>query len=464
MKKTRAAIAALLLVSSVCGMTACGGDQSSYKTLDSATAAEVAQIAAEDPRLTGELENKEIHWMANWDINPDATGKSTPIELAIFQSRYGGKVIYHSVDWNSRYDSLANAINGDQGIDFFPASDLDAFPNGAIKNMFAPIDDYIDFEDPLFKDMKKTMDLFQWKGKHYVIANSVSGDNCCVIYNRETFEENGLEDPATLFAEGKWTWETFEKQLAQFCNAEENQFGIDGWWFESGLSATCGVPYVGIQDGKLVNNLKDPAIERLQNWMFGLGSKGYVAIGVGDYGWEIHPEYIGEGKMLYFPAGLWNLYCERNGESASWEKTFGEKAMFVPMPKDPNASEYYIPCGLDGYVMVRGGKNPEGVAKFAACKRMTITNERANAIGTEQMIKDYGWTQEMVDMKKKCDELAMANPHYDFYTGTSKDVTDLLDAGENSVRVAAKGSTPWSESLSVIYAAIDSFLNDYNNS
>ena len=250
-----------------------------------------------------------------------------------------------------------------------------------------PIDDYIDFEDPLFKDTKPISDLFMWNGKHYVIANNVTGDNCVVIYNRETVEENGLKDPAKLFAEGKWDWNTFTDELKQFADPENGQFGLDGWWFEAGLSATTGVPYIGMENGKLVSNLKDPAIERVQNWFYELGTSNCVAIGVGDFGWTTHKEYIGEGKELFYPCGVWALLND------SWKKDFGENAMFVPMPKDPEAKDYYIPCGLDGYVMVKGGHTPEGVAKFAACKRMMITNQRADEIATELLYTDYGWTK-----------------------------------------------------------------------
>ena len=460
MKKSRFAIAALLLtVMTGSLLTGCGSESSYDKPLDSATAAEVAELAAKDDRLTGELENKTIKWMANWDINPDSTGKSTPIELAIFQDRYQGVVEYHTVDWDNRFDNLTTAITGGEGIDFFPAGDLDAIPRGAIKDIFVPIDDYIDFNDPLFADVKAACDLFQWKGKHYVIVNNITGDNCVVIYNRDTIAENGLKDPAKLFEEGNWTWDTFTEDLQQFVDPTNNQFGIDGWWFEAGLSGTVGVPYIGLENGQLVNHLKDPAIERLQDWMYTLGTTNCVAIGVGDYGWNAMPNYIGEGKTLFYPCGAWALYND------TWKNDFGENAMFVPMPKDPEASEYYIPCGIDGYVMVKGGQNPEGVAKFAACKRMAITNERANEIATEQLYKDYGWTDEMVTMLHKCHEMAQANPHYDFSNAVSSDVSSILDANEpGGIRAAAKGNAKWSESLGVMYSVIDAYVNDANAS
>ena len=132
--------------------------------------------------------------------------------------------------------------------------------------------------------------------------------------------DSAIKHAEKLFNEGKWDWKAFQDSLQQFVDPENGQFGIDGWWFEAGLSATCGVPYIGLKDGKLVNNLKDPAIERLQNWMFELGTTNCVAIGVGDYGWTAMPNYIGEGKTLYYPCGAWALYND------TWKKDFGENA------------------------------------------------------------------------------------------------------------------------------------------
>ena len=459
MRKIRFAVASLLIASMSVGMLGCSGGESSVgKQLESHVASQVQDIAQSDSRLTGDLgENKTIKWLANWDINPDSTGKSTPIELELFHDRYDGKVEAKVVDWNDRYDALTNAINGDEGIDFFAAGDMDGFPIGAIKDLFVPIDDYIDFTDPLFADMKETMDMFMWQGKHYVIVNSVTGDRCVCIYNKDTIEENGLKDPAKLFEKGEWNWDTFTDMLKQFVDPENKQYGIDGWWFEAGLSASCGVPYVGIKDGKLVNNLKDPAIERVQNWMYKLGSQNCVAIGVGDFGWETHPEYIKEGKTLFYPTGAWDLYND------AWKEKYGENTMFVPMPKDPNADNYYIQSGIDGYLMVRGGKNPQGVAKFAACKRVAITNEKADQIATEQLYKDYGWREEMVEMLHKCHDIAKAHPYFDFYTAVSSDVTKLLDSNETGIRGASKGKIQWSEIVASTSSALDAYINKYNN-
>lgn len=458
MKKIRAFVSALLISAMSLSLFACGdAEQSSSKydkNLDSSTREEINSIAVNDERLTGELENKTIKWMSDWDINPDGTGKNVPTDLAVFQERYGGKVEYHQVTYENRYEKLAEAINSGDGVDFFYAGNLDAFPKGAVRGMFAPIDDYIDFSSPLWEDVQDVNDSVMWNGEHYMAVVQVTGDNCAVVYNRKTIQEAGFEDPAELFEKGEWTWDAFEDMLTKFVDTDNQRYGIDGWWFEFALMNTTGVPPIGLEDGKLVNNLGDPSMERVQNWLYELNSTNCVAIGVGDYGWSDKPKYIGEGKTLFYPVGLYKLYTSPD----QWQGDFGEDAFFVPMPKDPEADEYYEPVGMESYVFVKGGQNPEGVAKYLDCKRYTLLNEELQEIADQQMIDDYGWTDEMVDMKNAMQEIADENPIIDFSKGVSTDCGDLLDS---HLRNAARG-IPWNETYDAIYATVDTYISEIN--
>ena len=421
--------------------------------LDTATREELASLAAKDSRLTGELENKTIKWMANWGFSAEKDPN-----LVVFQERYGGNIEETIIDWSVRYDKLATAINGDEGIDFFPAGDTDAFPKGAIKSMFVPVDDYIDFSSELWADVKTANDIFLWDGHHYVICTDVSGANTAVFYNRKTIEEYGLEDPAELFAKGEWNWDTFKKQLDDFVDPENGLYGIDGWWTEAALSLTTGVPYIGLKDGKLVNNLKDPAIERVQKFMAELHDDGCV-LDKGLFDWSEKPNFIGEGKELFYPCGLWAVYKP----AEEWKKTFGEDAFFVPMPKDPKADYYYIPSTVEGFMMVSGGKNPEGVAKFAECKRVVLLNEGLRKVGEDMTVESYGWTPEMVAMRDKMTEMANEHPVFDFYVGVSNDVTSILDSAETGIRGSLQVGTPWSETVNSCYDVIDALIDDANN-
>ncbi|MCD7811438.1 MAG: ABC transporter substrate-binding protein [Ruminococcus sp.] len=458
MKKLKAFIAAILSAAMSMSLIACGdeaSDSTSYdKDLDSSTRDEINSIAAESDLLTGELENKTIKWMSDWDINPDGTGKNVPTDLAVFQERYGGVVEYYQVTYENRYEKLAEAINSGEGIDFFYSGNLDAFPKGAVRGMFQPIDDYIDFSSPLWEGVQEVNDSALWNGSHYMAIVQATGDLCAVIYNRNTIQEAGFEDPAELYEKGEWDWDAFQEMLENFVDTDNQKYGIDGWWFEFGLIDTTGVPAIGLEDGQLVNNLSDPSMERVQNWLYELYNTNCVAIGVGDYGWTAKPQYIGEGKTLFYPCGLYTLYRSID----QWQGDFGEDAFFVPMPKDPDADEYYIPVGMESYVMVTGAQNPEGVAKYLDCKRFVLITEEAKEIADQQMIDDYGWTQEMVDMKNEMQELADANPIFDYSKGVSTDCGDLLDS---NLRNAARG-VPWNETYDSIYATVETYINEIN--
>ena len=74
------------------------------------------------------------------------------------------------------------------------------------------------------------------------------------------------------------------------------------------------------------------------------------------------------------------------------------------------------------------------------------------------MFDDYGWTQEMFDMKDEVQALANENPVLDFSKGVSTDCGDLLDS---SLRNSARG-TPWNETFDSIYDVVNTYLDEIN--
>jgi extracellular solute-binding protein len=466
MKKLKVFLSALLITTAAFSISACGngssdsnsGDENKYEdqTMPPEKREQIVErINGENGSLLqGELSNKTIKWMATWDINPDASGKNTPADLVIFQEAYGGNIEFHSVSFEERYDKLANAINSDEGIDFFYAGDLDAIPKGAVRGMFVPADDYIDFESPLWKDVKEVNDSIMWDGKHYTAVAQMTGDVVAAVYNRKTIQEAGLEDPADLYKKDEWTWDAFQSMLESFVDTDNQRYGIDGWWFEFGLIDTIGMPPIAIEDGKLVSNLSDPSMERVQNWLYELHQKDFIAIGSDGYGWEAKPNYIGEGKLLFYPVGLYEFYSKPE----IWKEKYGEDVFFVPMPRDPEADAYYTSAGMEAYSFVKGGQNPEGVAKYLDCKRFCIIDEESCAIADSAFTDDYGWTEEMVEMRAEMNRLASENPVVDISRGVSADCGTIID---NSLRQTARG-VPWNETYDSIYATVQSYIDETN--
>ena len=76
----------------------------------------------------------------------------------------------------------------------------------------------------------------------------------------------------------------------------------------------------------------------------------------------------------------------------------------------------------------------------------------------KQFMDDYGWTQEMIDMKDSMQELAEDNPVIDISRGVSKDCGDLIN---DDLRLTARG-VPWNETYDAMSAAVEKYLDKIN--
>lgn len=228
-------------------LTACTQDtdvNAAFTTPVPSTMAEELQSQAEEIEVKEfELENKTVTFLAAWARNP-ANGKAKDVALELFQTRFGGEVVDIVVSQEERYDKLSSMVLTGSSPDFFSAADMDAFPVGAINNMFQPIDDYIDLNDKWWADVKDINDAFLYNGQHYVAGLSTEVE-VIMLYNKETMRENAFKDPAEYLAEDNWTWDTCLDMMYSFCSKSDENYATDGWWVSRGFSDSTGVPLIG---------------------------------------------------------------------------------------------------------------------------------------------------------------------------------------------------------------------------
>ena len=476
MKKTLAGISALTLTMS---MTACGGDNggstadtTADTTVTTTTAATVelntATLAEEDAATLEEvadkelrdveLENKTIKWLAHYDINPStAKGDSEAVNISLFKNKYGGEIQWYSTTWNTRYSDLSTYVLGGEGIDFFPC-DTAALPKGVVSGMFQPVDDYIDLNAPLWQDVSEAMEIYNFNGKRYELVNSVSAENI-VIYNKQTISEQGLDDPWELYQAGEWNWDSFEKMLEQFVDPDADQVGLDGYWNEKALLLSAGVPSVEAVDGHLVTNLNDPTIEKAMNWMYGLYNKGLV-MDMSLYDWSEQPQFMGEGKELFYIIGAWAVQSNPDTWST---KIPVENLGLAPVPS-PEGSDPYQAATLDGWVICKGAANPEGVALFAECTRLANTSDDAIAIADKKAKEDFQWSDELIAINKEINELARKYPVVDLATGVSTDVASLTTDGGSQIGLrAAFHGVEWATNREEIADVVDMLVKEVDD-
>lgn len=459
-KKIRAAaLTGIILVGT---LSACNTEtseqtsQTSQTTLTPATMASELQSQAEEISVKDfELENKQITFLSSWTRNP-VKGKSKDPALELFESKYGGKVVDMVVGQDERFDKLATLVAAGTSPDFFSAGDMDAFPMGAIKNMFQAVDDYIDYSDEWWSDAKSLNDRFLYKDKHYVAAISPEVE-VVMIYNKEVVEENGLDDPFELLKAGNWNWDTCKQMMNKFCNNSDDHYATDGWWVSMGFINSTGVPLIGMEDGKVVNNVKNALIGEAEEFLGNLNKEG-MAYPVWEHDWVAAPANVGLGKTLFFPVGYWAL-TETESEYGLVQYGKSGEIGFVPIPKCPSADVLYVPARINGYMLCSGAQNPEGFAALMYSEMAAASSEEGEQITKEQYFNDYGWTDDMWEMREVMYDLLNENPVFDFYRGVSQDTFDNLD---NPSKDAYHNGTSWTQTRETIFGAIQSEVDKAN--
>ncbi len=410
---------------------------------------QVANLADSLPDM--ELSNKTVKWLSFYDPwHPSGAGNSKPISMELFEKKYGGDVEYIETTWATQYDDLATAVLGGEGIDFFPG--IEAVPKCVISGITQSFDEYVDWENPLWKSVKELNDTYAVGGKHYFMAcQSTSG--YVVYYNRETIEDLGYDDPKDLYEKGEWTMDKFKSMLMDFVDPEAGTYGLDGWFNQTPLYLASGVPSISIKDGKMSNNLMDPDLERAMSFQYDLFKNGLV-LDKSQFSWNTQIQFMGEGKELFYIGGFYEV------ETAPeiWREKFGEGMFFVPIPRDEKAEKYYYNAGLDGYNLCSGAGNPEGTARLMECIIASYDDENAVKINDDKHQADYGWTDEMIEMKKEVERLTNENPIADIYGGLPKDTADIVG---NLINQPLTG-TDWYTARESIFDAVQVGVDDVN--
>ena len=464
MKAFKRAAAAIVALSSALSIAACGNSSSSdsssmpEKVLkeDQQQIVERLSSSIKNPR---KLDNSTIKWFSHWDINPtESADKEIGVDLALFKTAYNGKIEWMQTTWENYFDDLAKNVMANSSPDFIGADDMNVFPKCAIKDMIEPIDDHIDFSDPLWSDMKTASDKFTFGGKHYVAVVRVD-PSYIWVYNKKIIDDIGMDQPADLYKQGKWNWDTMCEMCTDFTDAEKDMYALDGWYYENALLESTGMPLVDMQDGKIVNNIKAPELAKAEEMMYNL-QKNEVVYPKDQHDWKVRGDVFGtglaSGLTLFYPIGFWGIENAPSSTEPYGNIADGE-VMFVPVPCAADSDKQYIPSRVHAFCIAKGAKNPEGVAAWLDCTRYAEIDEAAHQITLDQLAEDYGWTEEMLEMRDEIYKMAAEAPVFEFAQGVSQDISNLTD---NIIKgtMNPSGTHTWTELVEENEKALDYYI------
>lgn len=473
MRKAKRVLALAIACASVLSVASCGKDDSSTSSiagveLESSQVQNIVDAASS--ALTGDssevqkLANPKVQWISHYDINP-SDGKVEDPAIALFRETYGGEIEWVQTDWNSRYTKLASLVSADTSPDMFPADDMDAFPMGAIKQMFQPIDSAIDLSEDIWADQAEALEKFALGDDHYVAVIETQPNLWC-LYNTETIDNMGLDQPADLYWNGEWTWDVFYDYCVQFNDPDKDMYALDGFWWWDGITQSTGMPYIDIVDGQVVSNVDEPAIEEAQNLVYELTKAG-SAFPRHLNNWQTRGPTdegsigLGSGLTLFIPCGPYEIEDTLANTEALGSVPDGE-VMFVPMPAKDKGENTYMSTRVNGYCLVSGAKNPEGFAAFMRCRKICATDESIRQIGIDTLVNEYGWTEEMLEMREECYRLAREYPVFEFYNAISTDMSSVFGTLATATSVTNGEQRTWAEIRDENIASVDYFVDEVN--
>lgn len=411
MNKILRVLVALTAVSAVLSGISC-----SKKKDENSSVSEIPEIAEETYAEYNEAEEDSgedmfITWLGDYDLNPYGSDERS-VALALYEDVYGGTINFMRTTDREKFETLDTLLASGFEIDMFPYS-ADVFPYGAVKNKFAPLDPYykeLGMDDFIWEDMKDVIDMFEYNGEHYVVPYSISNP-LLITYSRTMIKENELDDPYTLYTDGKWNWNSFMNIMEAYKEKNPSGYGINGWFGQAMLQST-GHTVINCENGTFTNNINDPEIEKAEHLMQDIVSKGL-------YDSTYKACFPTDRNTLFYAMGDWALGASnaRNPEA---------DLMIVPFPKAPDADRYYTGCDFQARMLVNGSAKGKAVATYLKCERLAASEasyketakEQALAVkkATDTLVTSYV-TEEQYDALQSYLNTRNFSPVFDFGCG-----------------------------------------------
>lgn len=432
MKKTGRTMLAVLCAGAVLTGAACGDTRQTPAGTNApaATTTELTTVNTLDDDIENpvdiqdfvvedidKLDDPTITYLGYYDIR--TTGDIKPA-VKLFEETYGGKVEYDQCAWSERIEKLQVLISSGQSPDLVDR-EAESFPMLAAKNVYEDLTDYIDLSQPQWDGYEQLVEQYEWNGKHIYYPWHVSAFPTYVFYNGALFEEYGITTPRELYDRGEWDWNAMRDTMQKFIDSRGNDnevYGIYGLTMVHAMTASTGTPSIGIKDGKLVNNLSSPAIDRAATFMEGLRRDGLTIAADGYWGDDVKP--IVNGTACFLVSGQYAL-------TGLMKKDAEVHVGFVPFPKDPDADKYYHGLDAFGYLVPKGADNIKGsVAFINMCRKSKIDPDLRAVVDESRMTKEK-WTAEQIEFMKSFENIGDYDVVAELYGGLDSDTSKLID-------------------------------------
>lgn len=383
--KFKRVVAGALAVMTTFAFMGCSKTESSSDSGSSVKKETVNVVSTDDIEKIPEGAETELLFMGDSDLNPTASNEKS-VGLNLFEDK-GGSIKWSRVTSQNKFTKLGAAVTSGKDVpDIFKYEWL-AFPCQVVQGFYQPINDVVDFDAPMWADVKATAQQYSLDGKYYVAPLSYNPSSM-LFYNKKNITDSGFDDPVDLYYEDEWTIDAMEELMSEWCkkgSENDKRFGINGY-FALQIVQQTGETMVKTNDNlTFENNLASPKIakaeERLSNWH----KNGYV-----------QPDWVGsaasafEKNILFYAMGPWAATGTSGpGDSDEWG--------VVPFPRDPSyeGDKPITTSDMTAYMWVAGSEKKDAVKTFYECYRAAETDPKYIENTEQKWLADNkNWTKD----------------------------------------------------------------------
>ena len=337
------------------------------------------------------------------------------------------------------------------------------------QGLIIPLDEYIDFNDPIISQMPHDTTVFA--GKHWGFIWNQPTANLDIVYNKDIFAREGLPDLYELQESGQWTWEALIN-IAQSATKDTDGDGVvDQWGFDntnylSNLNITAiisnfGNTYVFDHDkGEYVSALSWPQSIQAIQFISDLQHV-YKVMPVGQQmqSGNANPYYKGKAAMAFNNRTI--------GDTIKQRAAFPANSGFVVFPKGPMANDYRTKVTTYYIGVFYNAKNPEEVGKFISRAYVTWDPDKAGYRDPKDIDTSFAYSENDINTYWR----AMSNvvEVYNGIANTQGHVNNIVKELANGLKDGISATTYIQarqgyidENLSIINEAVKNALKKFN--
>ena len=315
-----------------------------------------------------------------------------------FEDYYGGNVetVIATGDY---YENLYRMISAGD-IPDAAVAEATSFPAMIMRGLVQPWDEYIDFSDSIWEetDALDEIEAMRWSDGHIYNISGNSHVLGVMFYNKRLIEDAGLDDPAELQAEGKWTWDEFFYYLEELTQDVDGDGVTDIYGmvntgdFPIAVFCSTGETPIEYKDGVFYNNLSSQTQKDAGDFLYKLMNSNPRVISTGD-----PVSIFQQGRAAFVYTNDYRGYIDY---ASLWET---DGLGIVPFPAYKEGYPQYQAALVDYLYLMKGAQNPEGAALMAMAQRYDVKlNVAPGAADADETMKldfiEHGFTEEAAQM------------------------------------------------------------------